>query len=260
MAIDSAQRARRIEPVSEEALSALRWEIYASLQNLLDGMAMLISALRLRKPSTYAELGAVLYEHGIIGPADEGLVRRIARTRNIVAHAYRRLEVDELMDIAHGLLPSLEELVEKLISFVKERGLDPSNGEDIPENLSDVFKRNDILLAYLFGSRARGDAREESDYDFAILFGRAVSVLEEVELAIEIADTLGISVDRIDVLSLDKAGLDLAFKVIREGRLVYARDERTRRSFETGVLIDALDFQDLMDIYVAKLGTRERDV
>ena len=258
MAVDSARRAGRIEPVSVEALSALRWEIYASLQNLLDGLAMLISALRLRKPGTYAELGTVLHEHGIIGPADEELVKRIARTRNVVAHAYRRLEVDELMDIAHELLPSLEELVEKLISFVREHGLDPSNG-NIPEKLSDVFERNAILLAYLFGSRARGDAREESDYDFAILFGRAVGVLGEVELAIEIADALGIPADRVDVISLDRADLDLAFKVVREGKLIYARDEGTRRRFEARVLIDALDFHDLMDIYVAGLGARKRD-
>ena len=138
-----------------------------------------------------------------------------------------------------------------------EHGLDPSS-VDIPERLFDVFRRNGILLAYLFGSRARGDAREESDYDFAVLFGRAVGVLEEVELAVEVADSLGVPADKVDVVSLDKAGLDFAFKVVREGELIYARDEETRRRFETRVLIDALDFHDLMDVYVARRGIRER--
>ena len=256
MAVDSVRKARRIKPVSEEALSALRWEVYASLQNLLDGLAMLVSVLRLRKPSTYAELGAVLREHGVIDSADEELVKRVARTRNIVAHAYRRLEVDELTDIVHRLLPSLEEFVEKLVLFVKEHGLDPSK-KNVLEKLSDVFERNGILLVYLFGSRARGEVHEESDYDFAVLFGRAVDVLEEVELAVELADALGVPADRVDIVSLDKAGLDLAFKIIREGELVYARDEDTRRRFETRVLVNALDFHDLMDVYVAKLSARK---
>jgi len=185
-------------------------------------------------------------------------VKRIAKTRNIVAHAYRRLEVNELVDVAHELLPRLEELAEKLVSLVKEHGLNPSN-VDIPERLFNVFRRNDILLAYLFGSRARGDAREESDYDFAILFGRAVGVLEEVELAVEAADALDVPADKVDVVSLDRADLYLAFKVVREGELIYARDEETRRRFETRVLIDALDFQDLMDVYVARRGIRKRD-
>jgi len=139
-----------------------------------------------------------------------------------------------------------------------EHGLDPSS-RDIPGRLFDVFRRNGILLAYLFGSRAKGDAREESDYDFAILFGRAVGVLEEVELAVEVADSLDIPADKVDVVPLDKAGLDLAFKVVREGELIYAQDEETRRRFETRVLIDALDFYDLMDVYVARRGIRKRD-
>ena len=82
--------------------------------------------------------------------------------------------------------------------------------------------------------------------------------MEEVELAVEMADSLDIPADKVDVVSLDKAGLDLAFKVVREGELIYARDEETRRRFETRVLIDALDFHDLMDVYVARRGIRER--
>ncbi|RLG49354.1 MAG: hypothetical protein DRN96_09750 [Thermoproteota archaeon] len=38
------------------------------------------------------------------------------------------------------------------------------------EDVRSVFeKRRWVSLAYLFGSRARGDAREDSDFDFAVL-------------------------------------------------------------------------------------------
>ena len=66
-ALNSARRARgTCPPRSDVEMSALRWELYASLQNLLDAIAMVVSDLRLRRLSSYADLGTILYDARLV--------------------------------------------------------------------------------------------------------------------------------------------------------------------------------------------------
>lgn len=51
------------------------------LQNILDAMAMIIADLCLRKPSSYADLGIVLYEAGLVSEETKNHVKRIALTK-----------------------------------------------------------------------------------------------------------------------------------------------------------------------------------
>ena len=54
--IDACRVASAIEPKDEIFISALRWEVYRSLQDLLDAMAMIISDMGLRRPGGYSEI------------------------------------------------------------------------------------------------------------------------------------------------------------------------------------------------------------
>ncbi|RLI14004.1 hypothetical protein DRO33_00090, partial [Candidatus Bathyarchaeota archaeon] len=90
-------------------------------------------------------------------------------------------------------------------------------------------------------------------YDIAVLIGREVGIMEEIDMALRLSDVLGVPVDLVDVVVLDKADLDLAFRVVREGIPIYSRDEELRRRFEFRILVEALDMGDLMDIYVSRL-------
>ena len=125
MAVESAGRARGIKPSDEIHLSALRWETYSALQNLLDALSMLASTLGLRKPSSYAELGIILREGGILDEGDAELVGRVARSRNLLAHAYRRMSGEELMEMVEALLPGVEDMAGRLMGEVERRGIDP---------------------------------------------------------------------------------------------------------------------------------------
>ncbi len=252
MAVESARRARGIKPSDELHLSALRWETYSALQNLLDALSMLASTLGLRKPSSYAELGAILMEGGILSGEDAELVRRVARSRNLLAHAYRRMSGEELLEMVKALLPSVEDLTGRLMGEVERQGINPEGEVERLQSLRELFKSEGILLAYLYGSRARGDADEDSDYDIALLYGRLVGVMEEVEMALRIAERLNIPADKVDLLALDKAGVDLAMRVIREGRPIYVADEDFRHRYEAHITIEYLDLNDLMDIYLSR--------
>jgi len=252
LAIESAGRAREIEPTDDVRVAALRWEICACLQNLLDSLAMVVVDLGLRKPSSYSELGPILYERRMLDAEDVELVKRAAATRNVMAHAYRAVDVGELRGVEQTVLLGVEGLARKLVGYVRDAGLDPE--ESSSGALSEVFERSGVQVAYLFGSRARKASREDSDYDFAALFGRDATVEDEVRLTVEVADALGIPVDMVNVVALDRAGLELAYRVLKEGKLAYSRDEIFRRSWERNTFLQLLDRRDIHEIYVSRVG------
>ena len=93
-----------------------------------------------------------------------------------------------------------------------------------------LVERQDVCLAYLFGSIAAGTARGGSDVDVAILFDEvpAPSVLDVL------SERLGAAAQRpVDLIVLNFAPPLLAREVIARGRLLLCRDDSARVRFET---------------------------
>jgi predicted nucleotidyltransferase len=90
-----------------------------------------------------------------------------------------------------------------------------------------------VILAYLFGSQANGTAGPQSDYDIALLV-RQPSLTLQARLAHEIGIILG--TDRVDVVFLNRAPVELAYAVIVQGQLLYQRSVAERVEFEAKVL------------------------
>jgi hypothetical protein len=102
--------------------------------------------------------------------------------------------------------------------------------------VEDVKNDRDVLAVILFGSEARGEARAGSDVDVCL-------VLEDKRL-----DTLGQSQKRIaylasydlDIQIFQQIPLHLRVRVLREGKVLFCRDEdklyatafRTAQHFE----------------------------
>ncbi|RLE96193.1 MAG: nucleotidyltransferase domain-containing protein [Thermoprotei archaeon] len=156
----------------------------------------------------------------------------------------------DLRRLAEGLLPRVADPIDALARIAEERGLDPPNPSG---QLFRVFERHGVVLAYLFGSRARGTARRGSDYDFAVLFARDdVSVEEEIALALGLAEALGVPSDKVDVVALNRADPELIARVLKEGKLLYARSEDERRRWERRTLLELLRLSDLTAVYAAR--------
>jgi uncharacterized protein len=97
-----------------------------------------------------------------------------------------------------------------------------------------------VLLVYLFGSRASGQAGPGSDYDLGMLLARgADSPAQRARLAHELTVILGGS--EVDVVFLNQTPPELAFAVI-QGRLMYERDLSTRVEYEAQVMSRYCDY------------------
>ncbi|MGB9740253.1 MAG: type VII toxin-antitoxin system MntA family adenylyltransferase antitoxin [Candidatus Bathyarchaeia archaeon] len=123
------------------------------------------------------------------------------------------------------------------------------NREKLSERLSLSFsKYGEVDAAYLFGSRARGDFTEESDLDFAILLSRNFNdPYDLVRLIHDLAVALGVKDEKINLVVLNDASLELAYKVISEGIIIYERNVEKRVDFEVNTLKFYLDFKPVLD-------------
>jgi hypothetical protein len=238
--------------------AALRWHLYSLHQNILDALASLLAEAGLRKPASYSELAAPLLERGYAPGWFAEEVAKVARTRNPLAHAYRRIPRKELADVARKTLAAAPRLLEELSRMAESLGVDPPLGS---ERVAGVLKRHpSVLAALLFGSRARGSPAEGSDFDIAILAEQPLTLEELGGIAAELAAALGVPADKIDVVDLQAAPNELLYKVIRDGELLYASDEERFREWLRRSYIRVLDEEECFkETYYARLLRRIRE-
>ncbi len=94
-----------------------------------------------------------------------------------------------------------------------------------------------IASAWLYGSLARGDARQDSDVDLAVLFAAHLQsdrrrVLREIERAAAMA----LARADVSVVDLENAPLLLRHRVLRDGVLLAEADPGARSRFVARVL------------------------
>jgi len=94
----------------------------------------------------------------------------------------------------------------------------------------------DVLAVLLFGSRARGDASQNSDFDVCLVLGREPrSDRDRAEKRLEY-----LAEGDLDVAVFQALPLHIRSRVLKEGTVLYARDEealyavaiRTARAWE----------------------------
>jgi predicted nucleotidyltransferase len=124
----------------------------------------------------------------------------------------------------------------------------------LPSILHDL---EDVCLVYLFGSQVQGDHGPMSDYDLALLVDRAADGRAadgrriQALLAHELAHTL--QTDKVDVVLLNSASIELAYAIIAEGTLLFERDIATRVEYEAYILSRYGD-------YLPVLRTQREDI
>ena len=107
---------------------------------------------------------------------------------------------------------------------------------------------DEVVLAYLFGSHARGRAWKHSDVDVAVLLvghpddDRCFDVrLEVIGGMMDIFQT-----DDVDVLVLNQAPPALRYAVLRDGILLFCRDRQAMIEFRVRAVNEYLDFKPIL--------------
>lgn len=97
-----------------------------------------------------------------------------------------------------------------------------------------------IRAAYLFGSRARGQERPDSDLDLAVAYDEKASAEERErarrDILSQLTDRLGSLGEDADVVDIEACNAALAFAALRDGVRLFVRDEPTRIRLEARIM------------------------
>ncbi|MCL1811122.1 MAG: nucleotidyltransferase domain-containing protein [Methanomassiliicoccaceae archaeon] len=90
--------------------------------------------------------------------------------------------------------------------------------EELRSIVAPVAERYGVEKVYIFGSVARGDCTENSDYDFCIELGKIDCIFVFSEFFQDIRDAVGYEIDMVDTKS---AGPEFLNKILAEGVVIY---------------------------------------
>lgn len=100
---------------------------------------------------------------------------------------------------------------------------------------------SDIIAIYLFGSYYNGHARQDSDLDIAVLFKEKKNTLAIWEASTQMASTLNLSVD---LIQLNTASTVFRYVILSESKLLYCSDINRKDRFEVTAISMYLHFNE----------------
>lgn len=101
--------------------------------------------------------------------------------------------------------------------------------------------RRNVAFAYLFGSRAAGKGRPDSDMDIAVMFRRPLRGEKYLRFYSQISDA--VSPADLDLVTLNDAGDSLAGRILQTGRVLADNAPEERKRFESVTLRRFFDFR-----------------
>lgn len=122
--------------------------------------------------------------------------------------------------------------------------------EPLRQAMRALFEGREVVLAYLYGSQARGDSGPLSDVDIAVGFAPHVSPADRFDRVLRLNVELGDLLRRPDVATVDVSGASplLRHRIYLHGHLLHCPDDRVRVRFATTALRDYVDTEPLRRI------------
>ncbi len=118
--------------------------------------------------------------------------------------------------------------------------LSQSEREELHHNIGSFFEiRMEILFSYLHGSFLSGEGFRDIDVALYVDPIGPRPVEYSLQMEVLLAEELHFP---FDVRLLNKCPPSFAYRVIKEGKRLYVRDDELRAAFEEGILNRYLDF------------------
>jgi len=114
-----------------------------------------------------------------------------------------------------------------------------------------TLKEYGVVLAYLFGSEARGTSHKESDVDIGILFAKKVNSQDYLNLEGKLIELFSkvYPGKEINIVNFNIASPLLKQSAILEGKQVFVKNDAERISFQMQTLREYEEYLHLNSIY-----------
>lgn len=113
----------------------------------------------------------------------------------------------------------------------------------VEDQVGELIRREEqVELAYLFGSRARGKGGKLSDVDVAVYLDESLSSSERFKLRLRLMSEMSslLRTDKVDLVVMNDAPSTLNYEIIRF-KPVYVRDASRRVEVEHRIMSGYLD-------------------
>ncbi|MBU4338956.1 nucleotidyltransferase domain-containing protein [Patescibacteria group bacterium] len=126
------------------------------------------------------------------------------------------------------------------------------------KQLNEIFKENQVVLAYLFGSAARGKMTPLSDIDIAIIFSEKVKAKDYFKKELRLAHKIGnvFEIDRVDIVNLETARSPLLkHNAVFKGKFIFGKQGKNKFELESGIMKEFEDtkrLREVQDYYLYK--------
>ncbi|MCM8762423.1 MAG: nucleotidyltransferase domain-containing protein [Candidatus Omnitrophica bacterium] len=115
--------------------------------------------------------------------------------------------------------------------------------EDLIDNLKyRLMKERDIVFAYILGSYADGCPGPLSDFDIGIYIEESKEIFEK-KLYLNFIITDILKTDEVDIIILNTASPFFIHHSLKNAKLLFSKDERTRFSFLVKNMKEYFDMQ-----------------
>jgi len=127
--------------------------------------------------------------------------------------------------------------------------------KSLKKQLNMIFKKQRVILAYLFGSQANGKTGPLSDIDIAVYFKKAITPDERFDLRLKVLGELTdlFKTDDIDLVVLNDAPPLLAHRILKEGILIFSDNDKKRLEFEVRAILKYLDWKPFLDKFTQEV-------
>jgi predicted nucleotidyltransferase len=101
--------------------------------------------------------------------------------------------------------------------------------EDIAETLKEYFRdKEEVLLAFIFGSAVSGRLTKNSDVDIAVLFSNAPDFSNVLKIINDVSEAIG---REVDLVVLNNSSPVIRMQVLKNGKLIKSKDDTIYNNF-----------------------------
>lgn len=117
--------------------------------------------------------------------------------------------------------------------------------------INELAQKYSLSLLLLFGSRAKGNERADSDFDIAYLSERKLDLMEEAKMICDLIEIF--KSDKVDLTNIEKAPPLLMKHIFDDNKILFCADEKiydTYRSYSLKRYMEAKPLFNLKSEYL----------